>query len=214
MKGFDNNEMSVRTLQNLKNSLDNRIHEIYNQGYREGYKDGVRDAMQKMADRKTEPTEREGEQMIPEREREALMRLTMCAREECGMCKYKDTCDFDFQCETATRCMNILADALRKTEPNCSEKPNNCEDEPMKTADYCDICKRDMCEVCVADATNPYCVPSHYEIRHEPQPRCPKCGKRGYIRSLESMGVKLKHFDEYKWKCTNCNKYFKEEPKT
>lgn len=47
----------------------------------------------------------------------------------------------------------------------------------------------------------------------EPQPRCPKCGKRGYIRSLESMGVKLKHFDEYKWKCTNCNKYFKEEPK-
>lgn len=47
----------------------------------------------------------------------------------------------------------------------------------------------------------------------EPQPRCPKCGKRGYIRSLESMGVKLKVFDEYKWKCTNCNKYFKEEPK-
>ena len=50
MKGFDNNEMSVRTLENLKNSLDNRIHEIYNQGYREGYKDGVNDAMQKIAD--------------------------------------------------------------------------------------------------------------------------------------------------------------------
>ena len=50
MKGFDNNEMSVRTLQNLKNSFDNRIHEIYNQGYREGYKDGVKDAMQKIAD--------------------------------------------------------------------------------------------------------------------------------------------------------------------
>ena len=48
----------------------------------------------------------------------------------------------------------------------------------------------------------------------EPQPRCPNCGKRGYIRSLESMGIKLKAFDEYKWKCTNCNKYFKEEPKT
>ena len=60
--------------------------------------------------------------MIPEREREALMRLTMCAREECGMCKYKDTCNFDFQCELATKNMNILADALRtdrKTE-NCS----------------------------------------------------------------------------------------------
>ena len=54
--------------------------------------------------------------MIPEREREALMRLTMCAREEGDMCKYKDTCNFDFQYETATRCMNILADALRKDE--------------------------------------------------------------------------------------------------
>ena len=50
MKGFDNNEMSVRTLQNLKNSLDNRIHEIYNQGYREGYKDGVTDTMMTIAD--------------------------------------------------------------------------------------------------------------------------------------------------------------------
>ena len=46
MKGFDNNEMSVRTLQNLKNSLDNRIHEIYNQGYREGFKDGQTDMAQ------------------------------------------------------------------------------------------------------------------------------------------------------------------------
>ena len=50
MKGFDNNEISVRTLENLKGSLDNRIHEIYNQGYREGYKDGVQDTMQKIAD--------------------------------------------------------------------------------------------------------------------------------------------------------------------
>ena len=85
--------------------------------------------------------------MIPEREREALMRLTMCAREECGMCKYKDTCNFDFQYETATRCMNILADALnadRKTESN-SEKPNNCEhitEDGVTCAKYpaCDDC--------------------------------------------------------------------------
>ena len=42
--------------------------------------------------------------------------------------------------------------------------------EPMKTTDYCDICKRDMCEFCVADNSNPYCVPSHYEIKQdEPQ---------------------------------------------
>lgn len=52
--------------------------------------------------------------MIPEREREALMRLTMCAREECRICKYENTCGFDFQCDLATKSMNILADALRK----------------------------------------------------------------------------------------------------
>lgn len=65
--------------------------------------------------------------MIPEREREALMRLTMCARGECPMCKYEEQCDnWDFRMELATKNMNILADALRKTE-NSSEKPNNCE---------------------------------------------------------------------------------------
>ena len=50
MKGLDNNEQSVQTLNNLKGSLDTRVHEIYNQGYREGYKDGVSDAMKKIAD--------------------------------------------------------------------------------------------------------------------------------------------------------------------
>ena len=56
--------------------------------------------------------------MIPEKEREALMRLTMCAREECGMCKYEEQCDnWDFRMELATKNMNILAEALRKTEP-------------------------------------------------------------------------------------------------
>lgn len=51
--------------------------------------------------------------MIPEREREALMRLTMCARGECAMCKYEKTCTISFQYELATENMNILADALR-----------------------------------------------------------------------------------------------------
>ena len=60
--------------------------------------------------------------MIPEREREALMRLTMCARGECPMCKYEEQCDnWDFRMELATKNMNILADALRKTEPTISK---------------------------------------------------------------------------------------------
>jgi hypothetical protein len=49
--------------------------------------------------------------MIPEKEREAIMRLTMCARRNCGICKYNpaDWKDCD---ERITECMHILADAL------------------------------------------------------------------------------------------------------
>lgn len=79
--------------------------------------------------------------MIPEREREALMRLTMCARIECDICIYKgdsiEKCD-----ERITKNMNILADALRadrKTEPSgYNLKP--VEDEPQ-TERYCTNCK-------------------------------------------------------------------------
>ena len=74
---------------------------------------------------------------MTEREREALMRLTMCARNECVMCKYKDSCDSDVRFEFATKHMNILADALnadRKIE-NSSEKPNNWEPK------ICDTCR-------------------------------------------------------------------------
>ena len=73
--------------------------------------------------------------MILEKEREALMRLTMCAREECSMCKYKDTCNFDSQYETATRCMNILAEALRKTEPTISKMEQVDKDINVRSKD-------------------------------------------------------------------------------
>ena len=69
--------------------------------------------------------------MIPEREREALMRLTMCARKECRICMYQKRCDFDFRCELATKNMNILAEALRKTEPTISKMEQVDKDEPQ-----------------------------------------------------------------------------------
>ena len=48
---------------------------------------------------------------IPERQREALMRLTMCARDECMMCIYQPK---DDRCkDIATTAMHILANALR-----------------------------------------------------------------------------------------------------
>lgn len=78
--------------------------------------------------------------MIPEREREALMRLTLCAREECFMCKYQGECNFDFQYELATKNMNILADALRKTEPT-TEDCDYCKMTYKHWYEHCDTCK-------------------------------------------------------------------------
>lgn len=43
----------------------------------------------------------------------------------------------------------------RKTEP--------------QTTDYCDACNHKGCDNCIADGSNPYCVPSHYEPKDEPQ---------------------------------------------
>ena len=49
--------------------------------------------------------------VIPERQREALMRLTMCARDECMMCIYQPK---DDRCkDIATTAMHILANALK-----------------------------------------------------------------------------------------------------
>lgn len=54
----------------------------------------------------------DAEPKMTEEVREALMRLTMCAREECAMCKYKDKCGFEFQYNISTENMNTLLDAL------------------------------------------------------------------------------------------------------
>ena len=58
----------------------------------------------------------EAEPKMTEEVREALMRLTMCAREECGMCKYKDECGFDLQYKISTENMNTILDAFISAE--------------------------------------------------------------------------------------------------
>lgn len=40
MKGIMNNDEAVRVLHNLKDSMINPIHQIYNLGYKQGYEDG------------------------------------------------------------------------------------------------------------------------------------------------------------------------------
>ena len=50
--------------------------------------------------------------IMTEEVREALMRLTMCAREECAMCKYEKECGFEKQIELATKNMNTILNAF------------------------------------------------------------------------------------------------------
>lgn len=50
--------------------------------------------------------------VMTEEVREAIMRLTMCAREACSICKYEKTCGFDKQVEMATKNMNTIIDAF------------------------------------------------------------------------------------------------------
>ena len=103
----------------------------------------------------------------------------------------KDECAKEYE-ELGLKELKELIEADRKDEPQ-----TDCY--MCKWLGEVDVCGR--------------CRNRNLFAEADTEPRCPKCGKRGYIRSLESMGVKLKVFDEYKWKCTNCNKYFKEEPK-
>lgn len=51
--------------------------------------------------------------------RGALMRLSMCAREDCVICKYKDKCNFDFQYEESTKNMNTILDSFMRSK--CAE---------------------------------------------------------------------------------------------
>ena len=53
-------------------------------------------------------------------------------------------------------------------EYKCTHHSCKFEDEPL-TADYCDTCDHKECEYCIADSSNPYCVPSNYhKVEDEP----------------------------------------------
>lgn len=58
----------------------------------------------------------DGKIMIPEKEREALMRLVMCARNQCAICKYHNKYTHDDCEEEITDDMHILMDALERKE--------------------------------------------------------------------------------------------------
>lgn len=50
MKGLMNNEDAVKVFHNIKDSMINPIHQIYNLGYKQGYEDGHKDYMQSLTE--------------------------------------------------------------------------------------------------------------------------------------------------------------------
>ena len=108
----------------------------------------------KYEDRKTEPT---GYNLSP-----VDKDINVRSKDEPTTQTETQNSNLTFEKRTMRDCYNCKR---YETEEECIE----CHYEPMETTDYCDICKRDMCEACIADATNPYCVPSHYEINYEPK---------------------------------------------
>lgn len=97
----------------------------------------------------------DAEPKMTEEVREALMRLTMCAREECGMCKYKDKCGFEFQYNISTENMNTILEAL--SADAVQGEWVDVENEP-----YCE------CSVCGSYIDN---LDDDYAF-------CPRCGAR------------------------------------
>ena len=66
----------------------------------------------------------------------------------------KDECVKEYE-ELGLKELKELINADRKTEP--------------QTTDYCDVCNHKGCDNCIADGSNPYCVPSHFEPKDETQ---------------------------------------------
>ena len=98
--------------------------------------------------------------IMTEEVREALMRLTMCAREECSFCKHVSDCGFDKQVEMATENMHIILDAF-DTAPTDSEDCISRADTINAMCRECKMtkswgwCEKDCTEVAIVKGMPP-----------------------------------------------------------
>ena len=80
-----------------------------------------------------------------------------------------DNCYYSYFDEKAYPCSLCIRGIERTDQWQPSRKTKaDRKTEPMETTDYCKKCNHKGCEICAADGSNPYCVPSRYE----PQTDC------------------------------------------
>ena len=115
---IDDNKEAVAMMKNTLGSLENRFREAYNKGYKDGLKDGASQVTAKLVAKILEETEQ--------------------TEPSCDTCKLKDTTEW---CKRQEVCRAYQPE----TEPNCSEKPNNCEPQTdcPKSCPSRDICTKD-----------------------------------------------------------------------
>lgn len=111
----------------------------------------------------------------------------------------------------ADNVVNVSDESIEKIADAVVRKLADRKTEPLKTADYCDICKQDMCKDCIADSTNPYCVPSHYEIKQTENSSEIPTGST--ISKMEQVGKDInvrskdeEQTDKDKVVCPNCGR--------
>lgn len=96
--------------------LREKLYRLWDMGANEGYNDFAIDGYNKRREEYINEIIRFLEldkiKGMTEEVREALMRLTMCAREECSICKYENDCGYDKQVETATENMDTIINAF------------------------------------------------------------------------------------------------------
>lgn len=101
--------------------------------------------------------------MIPEKERDALMRLTMCARHQCALCKYSGKYTHE-DCEIEiTEDKNILVEAFERLAWGNGD-PKDCV--PVKHGHW--LVNRFFIEC--SECGEPFLL--------KPQNYCPHCGAR------------------------------------
>ena len=152
------------------------------------YKQGWNDAIDAMQNAKfasvAEQTERgESDEEITSADRPQGEWIDIGGYEVCKNChevkrfphwNFCPNCGADMRAEQTEP--NLIADTVKKEWKSWTSVGREQTEPRRKTTDYCDICNHEKCGNCVADGTNPYCIPSNYEPK-QTEPTTEDCSE-------------------------------------